>query len=81
MAARNLLLEGGPWSSRWAGSEGGEKGGYGCGGTELLQHCRRAPTVRRDSDEARHQAGAILGTLLKWGTVMGWLGVRDDLGA
>jgi hypothetical protein len=26
LAARNLLLGGGPWSSRWAGSEGGEKG-------------------------------------------------------
>ena len=26
LAARNLLLEGGSWSSRWAGSEGGEKG-------------------------------------------------------
>ena len=24
--ARNLLLTGGPWSSRWAGPEGGEKG-------------------------------------------------------
>jgi glycine/D-amino acid oxidase-like deaminating enzyme len=27
VAARNLLLAGGPWSSRWAGSEGEEKGG------------------------------------------------------
>jgi len=28
-AARNLLLEGGPWSSRGAGPEGGEMG-VGC---------------------------------------------------
>jgi hypothetical protein len=55
LAARKLLLEGGPWSSRWAGSEGGEKGVAGEKGAVAVLRCvggrcfgKKPPGVGRD---------------------------------
>jgi len=46
LAARNLLLEGGPWSSRGAGPEGGEMGVDPPRGAEMPDGVRLMPVWR-----------------------------------
>jgi hypothetical protein len=61
LAARNLLLAGGPWNSRWGGPEGREKGVAGEKGTSGKTEMLKTETLKGRMLGGRPRSGGTRG--------------------
>jgi hypothetical protein len=61
VAARNLLLAGGPWNSRWGGPEGREKGVAGEKGTSGKTEMLKTETLKGRMLGGRPRSGGTRG--------------------